>query len=171
MSGITESAISFQADSLSIPDTPRRGRLGIATVLLLLFVEFLFTPAHAAEHASAEDCRVIVAIGTKAMNWSEANAPSFDHYPDFGDYVEDCAWKDYGVAAPRVGDASSLAGFYITRPVYNGATATAEIHTYRAESRDAGGRMVRPHLRDEECTLERKETGWSVVLCSLMAVN
>jgi hypothetical protein len=67
------------------------------------------------ERASAEDCAIIVEIGKAKMNWG-ATPPEFAFYPEFdgaevGTYLEDCPWKDLGVADPLIGTPTSEKAF------------------------------------------------------------
>jgi hypothetical protein len=135
---------------------------------LILFTSCPLVQAEGSEpqHASADDCKIIVAIARKSWDWSSSAAPAYDFYPEFDDYIEDCKWSEFGVAAPRLGNDHSAKRFYITRPAYDGATATAEIHTYwQAENEN------HPFLRGEKCTLERKDGGWSVVSCKELYIT
>jgi hypothetical protein len=143
----------------------------LIAALMSVFILFASCPLALAEgnqqqHASADDCKIIVAIGAKQWNWTAIAAPSYDFYPKFDDYIEDCAWSEFGVSAPRIGNAQSAKRFFITRPVYDGATARAEIHTYwQAENED------HPFRYAEKCVLERKGSGWSVVSCSMLYIT
>jgi hypothetical protein len=143
----------------------------IAALLLVCWSigAFAGSPARTGrEKSSQDDCRVIIAVGKHQLGWSPAAAPPYDFYPHFGDYVEDCAWQELGVAEPRTGNHASLSGFYITRPAYDGASATAEIHTFRRDQATKNGVPVKPEFTDNECTLERDGSGWSIKQCFLI---
>jgi hypothetical protein len=83
------------------------------------------------ERASAEDCAIIGEIGKAKMNWG-ATPPEFASYPEFNraggrTYLEDCPWEDLGVADPLIETPTSKKAFFISRPVYSGMHASADI--------------------------------------------
>ena len=127
------------------------------------------------ERASADDCAIFVEIGKAEVQWG-ATAPRYDFFPQFdrkggGTYLEECPWSTLGVAAPTIGGPQSLAGFYITRPVYSGTGASADLHIrLRSAPRPDGSRPA-PYLKDERCTLERRDARWRLVECRTTAVN
>ena len=150
-----------------------RARRTEAIAVLLLVCSsigaFAESPARTdREKSSLDDCKVIAQVGKHQLGWSSTAAPPYDFYPHFGDYVEDCSWKQLGVAEPRTGNHASLSGFYITRPTYDGASATVEIHTFRRDRATKDGVPVKPEFTDKECTLERDGSGWSIQQCFLI---
>jgi hypothetical protein len=120
------------------------------------------------EKSSLDDCRIIAQVGKHQLGWSSTAAPRYDFYPHFGDYVEVCSWKELGVAEPRTGNPLSLSGFYITRPAYDGSSATVQIHTFRRDQATKDGVPVKPEFTDKECKLERDGSDWSIKQCFLI---
>jgi len=56
------------------------------------------------ERASADDCAIIIEVGKNKMNWGAA-PPDYAYYREFdrdggGTYLEDCSWRQFGVAEP-----------------------------------------------------------------------
>lgn len=128
------------------------------------------------EHASADDCAVIAAIGAKELHWDAANAPSAALYPSFdraegGSYLEDCPWQKLGLAAPQIGTSSSPLGFFITRPVYSGSRAKASYEYSAAAIRSAGGSTIPPFVERENCTLVKDAGGWRLISCDLASAT
>jgi hypothetical protein len=127
------------------------------------------------ERASADDCAIFLEIGKAEMQWGAA-APDYDFFPQFGrkgggTYLEECPWSALGVAAPKIGGPQSLAGFYITRPVYSGTGASADLHIRLRTAPRPDGSELAPYLKDEACTLEKRGGRWRLVECRTTAVN
>jgi hypothetical protein len=105
------------------------------------------------ERASAEDCALIVEIGKAKMNWG-ATPPEFAFYPEFdgaegGTCLEDCPWKDLGVADPLIGTPTSEKAFFISRPVYSGMHASVDIEKSISPNQRIDGKRIAPFiLRD-----------------------
>ena len=109
------------------------------------------------ERASADDCAVFVEIGKAEVLWS-ATAPKYDFFPQFerkggGTYLEDCPWSALGVAAPTIGGPKSLAGFYITRPVYSGAISSSRMSS-------VGSPLIRAKPRRRPAARQTPWIGW-----------
>jgi hypothetical protein len=149
---------------------PRRRTRYLGTAIALLLTASSIgasaeSPARTSRYRSSiEDCKAIVEVGKYQLGWSPTAAPAYDFYADLGDYIADCSWKDLGVAEPRKGTQWSLAGFVITRPVYDGASARVDIHTFRRDTPTS----TKPQLRGERCELERGGSEWSVRKCSVI---
>jgi len=129
------------------------------------------------EHASHDDCAIIVAVGKAELGWSAQSAgdwPFFLVYdlPGGGTYVEDCPWRALGVAPPVTGSHASIKGSAIMRPEYgpSRATATAKVSA-TMRGRDIDGRTLPPYLEDRVCKLERRDGGWKVIACDTTAVT
>ena len=124
------------------------------------------------EHASADDCAIIVAIGRAQLGWNERTPPSQDFYPEWdsekgGTYIQDCPWRDHGVAPPHIGGNASAASFSIARPRYDRARSTATAELTVALS--AEGRP--PFVSAEQCTARRQGRRWVVVGCRQTAIT
>jgi hypothetical protein len=147
----------------------RARNTGAMAVLLLLYTSLgalAESPAPTdREKSSLDDCRVIVQAGKHQLGWSSTAAPPYDFYPRFGNYVEDCSWKELGVAEPRPGNRASLSGFYITPPAYDGSSATVEIHTFRRDNEAKDAAPAKSRFTDAECKLERDRSEWSIRQC------
>ena len=122
------------------------------------------------ERASSDDCAILVEVGKNQMNWGIV-APDFGFYSEFdrtggGTYVEDCPWKEFGVAEPLRPSQQTEKRFFITRPAYNGEEATVSIQ-YSISGDTVGGRKTWPFIRRSKCTLEKKENHWQLVVCKL----
>lgn len=124
------------------------------------------------EHASADDCAIVVAIGRAKLGWNERTPPAQDFFPEWdsekgGTYIQDCAWQDHGLAPPHIGGKASTAGFSIARPRYDTtrATATAELTV----SLKAEGHA--PFISVEHCTARREGRRWVFVDCSQVAIT
>jgi hypothetical protein len=125
------------------------------------------------ERASADDCAVIVEIGKARLNWG-ATPPKYDFFPEFdrvggGVYREICPWKKLGVAKPRLGTPNSEKSFFITRPEYSGARASATLQI--ALTKTVDGKKMPPFLMTETCTLEKPDGRWQLVECKLKAIT
>lgn len=127
------------------------------------------------EHASADDCAIIAAIGEKELHWDAVNAPSAVFYQTFdlpkgGSYLEDCPWQKLGLAAPQIGTPGAALGFFISRPIYSGNRAEASYQYSAAAIRGADGRTIPPFAEREICTLERTANGWQLLRCELTSI-
>jgi hypothetical protein len=126
------------------------------------------------ERASADDCAVIVEVGKSKMDWGAA-PPDFAFYSEFdreggGTYLEDCAWKQFGVAEPLTKAQKPGKGFFITRPRYSGTTATVDLQ-YFISGPVRDGRELPPYMRLETCSLEKQDDRWQLRECKLKAVS
>ncbi len=123
------------------------------------------------ERASADDCEIIVEIGKAKINWG-AKAPEYKFFPeitrtDGGTYLEDCPWTELGVAAPVVGTPDAVFAFSISRPVYSGTQATADIAERVLHEPSPDGKQYAPFVEMEICTLEKRGGHWHLVACKL----
>jgi hypothetical protein len=130
----------------------------------------------AIEHASADDCAIIAEIGKSELHWSATNAPQASFYPGFqtpdgGTYLEDCPWKNLGLAEPQIGAPNSPMGFFITRPVYSGAGANAYYQYSVGPVAAPNGKKISPFVEQELCTLEKDANGWHLVRCKMTAIT
>jgi hypothetical protein len=126
------------------------------------------------ERASTDDCAIIVEVGKRKMDWG-ATPPDFAFYPEFdrdggGTYLEDCPWKQLGVAEPLTKAQKPDKGFFITRPRYSGTSATVELQLY-ISAQGSDGKRLPPYLRSETCSLEKQENRWQLRECKLKAVT
>ena len=126
-------------------------------------------------HASADDCAIIVEIGKAKMGWGD-KAPTPDFFPTFdneggGTYVEDCVWRDFGVADPVIGTPNSLQAFYISRPQYSGTKATAELNQAVRPEPGPDGSSVAPFMEKDRCTLEKVDGRWRLTECKMLAIT
>jgi hypothetical protein len=122
------------------------------------------------ERASADDCAILVEVGKNQMNWGVV-APDFAFYSEYdrtggGTYVEDCPWKDLGVAEPLRPSQQTEKGFFITRPADKGEEATVSLQS-SISGEIVDGKKTRPFIRRSKCTLEKKEGHWQLVVCKL----
>jgi hypothetical protein len=118
------------------------------------------------EHASTDDCAIIVAIGRAKLHWDATTPPTQDFFPSWdgekgSTYVQDCAWRKYGVAPPKLGSKSSTAGFFVSRPHYAPGKITATVHFNI--SLKAKGRP--PFISEERCTVRRQAMRWIFAGC------
>lgn len=90
---------------------------------------------------------------------------------DGGTYREDCAWSDFGVAAPVTGDSRSPIAFFVSRPVYSGEHAAAFFHYSVASVRLPDGTMLPPFFETEQCVLEKTAAGWHLTGCKLTRIE
>lgn len=126
------------------------------------------------ERASADDCAIIVAVGRNRMNWGTA-APDYAYYREFdrdggGTYLEDCSWKQLGVAKPLTKVQQPEKGFSITRPRYAGASATVELQIFISEQ-IVDGKRTPPFISVETCSLERQGDRWQFRECKLRLIT
>lgn len=125
------------------------------------------------ERASADDCAIFVEIGKTQLEWG-AKPPAYDFFPVWdreggGTYMEDCPWSALGVAAPAIGSPSSLKGFFIRRPKYSGAGATAG---YQVSIRpDPASKAAGAFIAEYECKLERRARAWHLVKCDMRMIT
>ncbi|HEY2071599.1 MAG TPA: hypothetical protein VGG48_18710 [Rhizomicrobium sp.] len=124
------------------------------------------------ERASPDDCAIFVAVGKAQLNWGAA-PPGYDFFPaldgkDGGTYLEECPWKQLGVADPVIGSPASTSGFYFMRPVYSGDEATMD---YSVSMRPPAGQQGRVFLEDQSCTLTKSGGEWRVVSCQMTIIT
>lgn len=161
------------------------GRVAFAIAILgVAGTQAADNPPKPVAHASADDCAIIVEIGKAKMEWGN-KAPIPDFFPTFDNeggetYIEDCVWKDFGVADPVIGTPNSPQAFYISRPEYSGTNATAELNqAVRPAPRPYGsgavpgpdGSSVAPFMERDRCTLEKVAGRWRIVACKMLAIN
>ena len=94
------------------------------------------------------------------MNWG-LKAPDSAFYSEYdrtggGTYVEDCPWKELGVAEPLRPSQQTEKSFFITRPAYRDDEASVSIE-YAISGRVVDGQKTRPFIRRGKCTLEKKD--------------
>jgi len=124
------------------------------------------------ERASADDCAIFVELGRKKLDWGAA-PPTAAFYPEWpgaggGTYLEECPWKQLGVAEPPTPSQNPNESFFITRPIYSGSkptTATVSFE-YRNEGNSADGQPKRsPFFHHQTCSFEKREQGWLLMDC------
>jgi hypothetical protein len=113
---------------------------------------------------------MFVEVGKNQLNWG-ATPPDFAFYSEFdrdggGTYVEDCPWKELGVADPLSPSQQIEKDFFITRPAYTGDEATVRLQ-YSISGRIVDGKKTPPFIRRDRCTLEKKDDHWHLVVCKL----
>jgi hypothetical protein len=125
------------------------------------------------ERASADDCAIFVELGKKQLHWG-ATPPTASFYPEWpgaggaGTYLEECPWKQLGVAAPLSPAQNPNESFFITRPVYAGPKSTAATvkFEYRHAGKSADGQQnLRPFFVRQTCSFEKDEQGWLLMGC------
>jgi hypothetical protein len=126
------------------------------------------------ERASVDDCAIFVEVGKSAMNWG-AKPPGYAFEPEWdrdggGTYLEECPWKELGVAEPLTKAQQPDASFFITRPRYSGAGATVDLE-FSISGRIVDGKKTPPFIQSENCTLEKKDDRWHVVECRLKSIT
>jgi hypothetical protein len=126
------------------------------------------------ERASADDCAIFVAVGKNRMNWGTA-PPNYAYYREFdrdggGTYLEDCSWKQLGVAEPLTEAQQPEKGFSITRPRYTGASATVELQIFISEQ-IVDGKRIPPFISVETCSLEKQGDRWQFRECKLRLIT
>jgi hypothetical protein len=125
------------------------------------------------ERASVDDCAIFVEVGKSRMNWG-ATAPDFAFEPEWdrdggGTYLEDCPWKELGVAEPLNVAQQPEKRFFITRPKYLSAGATVDLEL-SISGRIVDGKKTPPFIKSETCTLE-KDDRWRIVECRLKFIT
>jgi hypothetical protein len=126
------------------------------------------------ERASADDCAIFVEVGKRVMNWG-AKPPDYAFEPEWdrdggGTYLEECPWKELGVAEPLTKAQQAEKSFFITRPKYSGAEATVDVE-FSISGRIVDGKKTPPFIESDTCTLEKKDDGWHVVECKLKFIT
>ena len=126
------------------------------------------------ERASVDDCAIIVEVGKNKMNWG-ASAPDYAFYGEFdrdggGTYLEDCSWKQLGVAEPLTKARQPEQGFSITRPSYAGATATVDLQIF-ISGRIVDGKRTPPFISVEICAVEKQGDRWQFRECKLKLIT
>jgi hypothetical protein len=126
------------------------------------------------ERASLDDCAIFVEVGKSIMNWG-AKPPDYAFEPEWdrdggGTYLEECPWKELGVAEPLTTAQQPEKGFFITRPKYSGAGATVDLE-FAISGRIVDGKKTSPFIKSETCTLEKNDGHWHVVECRLKSIT
>jgi hypothetical protein len=126
------------------------------------------------ELASPDDCAIFVEVGKSAMNWG-AKPPDYAFEPEWnrdggGTYLEECPWKELGVAEPLTRAQQPAASFFIRRPKYSGAGATVDLE-FSLSGRIVDGKKTPPFIQAETCTLEKKDDRWHVVECRVKFIT
>src|ERR1700748_3191196 len=125
------------------------------------------------ERASADDCAIFVELGKKQLHWG-ATPPTASFFPEWpgaggaGTYLEECPWKQLGVAAPLSPAQNPNESFFITRPIYAGPKSTvAKVKfEYRHAGKSADGQQnLRPFFLRQTCNFEKDEQGWLLMGC------
>ncbi|HTT83589.1 MAG TPA: hypothetical protein VMF67_08905 [Rhizomicrobium sp.] len=128
------------------------------------------------EHASADDCAIIAEIGKTELHWSATQPPKAAFYPTYatpggGTYLEDCPWKNLGVAPPQTPTSGAPMGFFVTRPVYSNAGARAWFQYSVTAVTGADGKKIPPFVERDLCLLEKDADGWHVTRCKLTSIR
>jgi hypothetical protein len=126
------------------------------------------------ERASPDDCAIFVEIGKSIMNWG-ANPPDYAFEPEWdrdggGTYLEECPWKELGVAEPLTKAQQPAASFFIRRPNYSGAGATVDLE-FSISGRIVDGKKTPPFIESQTCALEKKDDRWHIVECRLKFIT
>jgi hypothetical protein len=126
------------------------------------------------ERASPDDCAIFVEVGKNIMNWG-AKPPDYAFEPEWdrdggGTYLEECPWKELGVAEPLTKAQQAEKSFFITRPKYSGAEATVDLE-FSISGRIVDGKKTPPFIESDTCTLEKKDDRWQVVECRLKFIT
>jgi hypothetical protein len=126
------------------------------------------------ERASVDDCAIFVEVGKSRMNWG-TKPPDFAFEPEWdrdggGTYLEECPWKELGVAEPLGKAQQPEKSFFITRPNYSGAGATVDLE-FSISGRIVEGKKTPPFIKSETCLLEKKDDRWHLVECRLKFIT
>jgi hypothetical protein len=126
------------------------------------------------ERASADDCAIFAEVGKNRMNWG-ATAPDYAFYSEFdraggGTYLEDCPWKQLGLAEPLPPAQQTEKSFFMTRPSYSGDEATLDLQ-FSISGKIVDGTKTPPFIRLETCTVAKKDDHWRFVACKLKMVT
>ncbi len=121
-----------------------------------------------------DDCEIIVEVGREKMGWG-AKPPDATFYPEFdraggGTYLEDCPWRQLGVAEPNTKAGGFDTGFFIARPRYSGIETTVTFEVF-ISAPPVGERKMPPYMRREECVLFRDGGRWKLKECKVKAVT
>jgi hypothetical protein len=126
------------------------------------------------ERASVDDCAIFVEVGRREMDWG-ATAPDYAFYSEFdrvggGTYLEDCPWKELGVAEPLTKAQQPEKSFFMTRPDYSGAEATVDLEL-SISGRIVDGKKKPPFIMSQKCTLEKNDDRWHLVGCKMKFIT
>jgi len=126
------------------------------------------------ERASADDCAIIIEVGKNKMNWGAA-PPDYAYYREFdrdggGTYLEDCSWRQFGVAEPLTRAQQPVKAFSITRPRYTGASATVDLQIF-ISGQIVAGKRTPPFISVEICDLEKHGDRWQFRKCKLRLIT
>jgi hypothetical protein len=126
------------------------------------------------ERASADDCAIFVEVGRHEMNWG-AKPPDYAFEPEWdraggGTYLEECPWKELGVAEPLTRAQQPEKSFFITRPNYSGAGATVKLE-FSISGRIVDGKKTPPFIMSQKCTLEKNDGRWHLAGCEMTAIT
>jgi hypothetical protein len=126
------------------------------------------------ERASADDCAIFVEVGKSRMNWG-VKPPDFAFEPEWdraggGTYLEECPWKELGVAEPLTRAQQPEKSFFITRPHYSGSGATVDLE-FSISGRIVDGKKTPPFIKSETCALEENDDRWHLLECTLKFIT
>jgi hypothetical protein len=80
-------------------------------------------------------------------------------------------WKDLGVADPLIGTPTSEKAFFISRPVYSGMHASADIEKSISPNQRIDGKRIAPFIEMESCTLEKRGGRWQLIECKMKFIT
>lgn len=137
----------------------------------LSLIAVLGLPAPPVQHASAEDCAVIVSLLQSRAAWGSSgpNLPFVidGKQKDGSLYREDCDWGAFGVSDPMP-VAQDKSRFGIERPSYgaDGLTATADVSFFAPR-----GRGAPPFMAVWTCSLKKTGAMWEVTDCKERSIS
>jgi len=82
------------------------------------------------------------------------------------DLLEECPWKQMGVAEPLAPSQNQNESFFITRPIYSGSKpTTAKVSFEYSIARDPAAPQRGPFIHRQTCSFEKREPGWLLLEC------
>jgi hypothetical protein len=104
------------------------------------------------------------------LRWGAA-PPAAAFYPEWpgaggGTYLEECPWKQMGVAEPLAPSQNQNESFFITRPIYSGSKpTTAKVSFEYSIARDPAAPQRGPFIHRQTSSFEKREQGWLLLEC------
>jgi hypothetical protein len=88
-----------------------------------------------------------------------------------GTYLEDCPMERSQRRRPFDWNSHLRESFFISRPVFSGMHASADIEKSISPNQRIDGKRIAPFIEMESCTLEKRGGRWQLIECKMKFIT
>jgi hypothetical protein len=123
-----------------------------------------------------EDCKVMAILGQDLLHWDKVKPDistfSIFYRPQNGGYVEQCPWRELGIAPlpPGSPDMNNMRFFTTPRYGADGKSASVDFVT-KLVAFGKDGKPMSPFIEVQTCFLTKSGSDWRLDSCHLSVVT